>query len=222
MLIGTSTQSGAFTEAVVREMAEETGLIIPIGRWVLREACRQMRAWHLQFPGNTPLTISVNVSGKQFSQPDLIDQTEKIIHETGLDGCSLKLEITETVIMENAKSAASMLVQLQAKGIRVSLDDFGTGYSSLSYLHRFAINTLKIDRSFVNSVDVDAEKIEIIRTIVALAFNLGMDVVAEGVETKQQMYQLKALKCDFGQGYLFSKPLDSEKAEALIAAEFTT
>lgn len=200
-------------------VAEETGLIIPIGWWVLWEACRQMRAWHLQFPLNSPLTISVNISGKQFSQPDLIKNIEKILRETGLDARSLKLEITESVLMENAKSAAAMLVQLQNLGIRLSIDDFGTGYSSLSYLRRFPINTLKIDRSFINSVDINIEEIEIIRAVVALAGNLGMDVVAEGVETQKQMYQLQALKCDFGQGYYFSKPLDSQTAETLIAAE---
>ncbi len=131
----------------------------------------------------------------------------------------LKLEITESILVENAKSASAMLVKLQALGIRLSIDDFGTGYSSLSYLHQFPIDTLKIDGSFINKVDVDVEKIEIVRTIVALAWNLGMDVVAEGVETNKQMYQVKSLKCDFGQGYLFSKPLDSQMAETLIATQ---
>ena len=212
-------ERGLVSPAEFIPVAEETGLIVPIGAWVLREACRQMRAWQVQFPVHSPLTISVNISGKQFSQPDLIKQIKQILHETGLDARSLKLEITESVLMENAESAVAMIVQLQNLGIRLSMDDFGTGYSSLSYLHRFPIDTLKIDRSFVNDVDVDAEKIEIISTVVALAWNLGMDVVAEGVETKKQMYQLKALKCEFGQGYFFSRPLDSEKAGALIAAE---
>ena len=198
-------------------VAEETGLIIPIGWWVLREACRQMRAWHVQFSLDPPLTISVNVSGKQFSQPDSIERLAQILQETGLDVRSLKLEITESVLMDNAESAAAMLLQLQALGLRVAMDDFGTGYSSLSYLHRLPIDTLKIDRSFINGVDVDLEKIQIIRTVIALAWNLGMDVVAEGVATWQQMYQLKALKCEFGQGYFFSKPLDSSAAAALIA-----
>ena len=212
-------ERGLVSPAEFIPVAEETGLIIPIGTWVLREACRQMRAWQVQFPVHSPLTMSVNLSGKQFSQPDLIDQIKQILHETGLDPRSLKLEITESVLMENAESAVAMIVQLQNLGIRLSMDDFGTGYSSLSYLHRFPIDTLKIDRSFVNDVDVDAEKIEIISTVVALAWNLGMDVVAEGVETKKQMYQLRALKCEFGQGYFFSRPLDSDKAGALIAAE---
>lgn len=138
------------------------------------------------------------MSGKQFSQPDLIEQLEQILQETGLDGRSLKLEITESVLMENAESAATMLVQLQALGIRFYMVDFGTGYSSLSYLHRFPINTLKIARSLINGMNVDIEKMEIIRTIIALACKLDMDVIAEGVENCQQMYQLKALKCEFG------------------------
>ena len=172
----------------------------------------------MNFPLTEPLTINVNISGKQFEQPDLIKQIKQILQETGLDGRSLNLEITESVLVENAESASAMLVQLQALGIRFSMDDFGIGYSSLSYLHRFPIDTLKIDRSFILGLDVDIEKMEIIRTIVALACNLDMDVIAERVETRKHLYQIKALKCEFGQGYFFSKPLDSETTEALIAA----
>jgi EAL domain-containing protein (putative c-di-GMP-specific phosphodiesterase class I) len=178
-----------------------------------------MKTWQMQFPEKASLTISVNISGKQFLQSDLVAQISQILDETGLEPRSLGLEITETAIVENTEAAAKMLLQLRELGVRLYMDDFGTGYSSLSYLHRFPIDTLKIDRSFVNNVDVDAEKLEIIRTVVALAWNLGMDVVAEGVETNKQMYQLKALKCEFGQGYFFSRPLDSETAEALITAE---
>lgn len=202
-------------------LAEETGLIIPIGWWVMREACRQMQAWQTQFPSSSLLTISVNVSSKQFSQPDLINQIHQILQETGLNPRSLKLEITESVLVENTESVAAKLTQLQALGIQISLDDFGTGYSSLSYLYRLPINTLKIDRSFICNMDVEVTKIELIRTIIALAWNLGMNVVAEGVETKQQMYQLKMLKCDYAQGYLFSKPLDSKMTQALIAQDFS-
>ncbi len=213
-------ERGLVSAAEFIPIAEETGLIVPIGWWVLREACRQMRAWQMQFHFNSSLAISVNLSGKQFSQPDLIQQIEQILQETSLDPRNLKLEITESVLVENAKSATAMLLQLQALGIRLSIDDFGTGYSSLSYLHQFPIDTLKIDGSFINNVDVDVEKVEIVRTIVALAWNLGMDVVAEGVETNKQMYQIKSLQCDFAQGYLFSKPLDSKTAESLIATAF--
>jgi EAL domain-containing protein (putative c-di-GMP-specific phosphodiesterase class I) len=178
-------------------LAEETGLIVPIGWWVLREACRQMRAWQMQFDLNSSITMSVNLSGKQFSQTDFIEQIENIIRDTTLNSRSLKLEITESVLIKNAQYVSKMLVELQALGIRLSIDDFGTGYSSLSYLHQFPIDTLKIDGSFINNVDIDVEKIEIVRTIIGLAWNLGMDVVAEGIETNKQMYQVKALKCEF-------------------------
>jgi len=199
-------------------VAEETGLICAIGWWVLRQACQQTRHWQERFPSDPPLTISVNVSGKQFTQSNLIEQVDQILQETGLPPTSLKLEITESVLVENAEAAAAVICHLRAMGIQFSIDDFGTGYSSLSYLHRLPIDTLKIDRSFVNNVDCEPEKIEIIRTIVALAWNLGMNVVAEGVETKTQMYQLQALKSEYAQGYFFSKPTDSEAAEALLAA----
>lgn len=197
-------------------LMEETGLIVPLGYWVLREACRQLKTWQMQFPA-TPLTISINLSSKQLLQPDLIEQIKQILQETNLEPRSLGLEITESAIIENAEAAAIMLSQLQRLGVRLYMDDFGTGYSSLSYLHRFPIDTLKIDRSFISNMSVDTEKIEIIRTVVTLAGNLSMNVVAEGVETNKQMHQLKALNCEFGQGYFFAKPLNSEMAEALIA-----
>jgi diguanylate cyclase (GGDEF)-like protein len=212
-------QQGFISPGEFIPIAEETGFIIFLGEWVLREACRQMRQWQLQFPLHSPLTISVNISGKQFSQVNLVQQVEQILLETGFDARLLKLEITESVLMENAKSAITILNQLQALGIRLSIDDFGTGYSSLSYLHRLRLDTLKIDRSFVCDVDLNVEKIEIIRTIIALAWNLGMDVVAEGVETKKQLFQLRSLKCEYGQGYLFSKPLAPEAIETLLAQD---
>lgn len=212
-------QQGFISPAEFIPTAEETGFIIFLGEWVLREACRQMRQWQQQFPLHSPLTISVNISSKQFSQVNFVQQIEQILLETGFDAHLLKLEITESVLMENAKSSTTMLAQLQALGIRLSIDDFGTGYSSLSYLHRLRLDTLKIDRSFVRDVDLNVEKIEIIRTIIALAWNLGMDVVAEGIETKKQLFQLRSLKCEYGQGYLFSKPLDCEKIEALLAQD---
>ena len=199
-------------------IAEETGLITSIGQWVLQTACRQLREWHLKFPQRQQLTMSINISGKQFSQPDLVQQVAQTLQTTELAAHSLMLEITESVIMESTDPAA-MLRQLKSLGVGLSMDDFGTGYSSLSYLHSFPINRLKIDRSFISNIDVDSEKIQIVRTIVALAWNLGMDVVDEGVETKKQMYQLQALKCDFGQGYFFAKPLNQEQAEMLIAQE---
>jgi diguanylate cyclase (GGDEF)-like protein/PAS domain S-box-containing protein len=199
-------------------IAEETGLIIPIGDWVLREACRQMQVWHAEFPMKLPLTLSVNLSSKQFT-PRLIQQIEQVLQDTHLSTRFLRLEITESALMENLESAASLLAQVRSLGIQLSMDDFGTGYSSLSYLHRFPIDTLKIDRSFIKKVDADGEQLAIVRTIITLAWNLGMDVVAEGVETLKQLAQLRSLKCEYGQGYLFSRPLDSQAAGQIIAAQ---
>jgi diguanylate cyclase (GGDEF)-like protein/PAS domain S-box-containing protein len=196
-------------------VAEDTGLIIPIGRWVLGEACRQIKAWQEQFPSE-PLQISVNLSGKQFTQTDLVEQIKCLLDEIGLEPRSLKLEITESTVMENTEVAIKLLQELEALGIELSIDDFGTGYSSLSYLHRFPLATLKIDRSFVSRMEGQNENAEIVRTIVMLARSLGMDVVAEGIETESQLSQLAALQCDYGQGYLFSKPVDAERASQLL------
>jgi|GEM_PF-2144683 len=198
-------------------LAEETGLIIPIGLWVLREACSRMRAWHIRFPSNPPLMVSVNLSGRQFAQSDLIEQIEEVIQATGLDAASLKLEITESVVMENAESAAVMLARLKELGIQLSIDDFGTGYSSLSYLSRFPIDMIKIDHSFVSRMHMGDENYEIVRTIVNLAHNLGRAVIAEGPETEEQVVRLKALGCEYGQGYYFARPLEKTAAENFIA-----
>ncbi|MCA1565949.1 MAG: EAL domain-containing protein [Acidobacteria bacterium] len=196
-------------------IAEETGIIIQLGKWVLEEACRQMSRWQKLSPQNKPLQISVNLSCKQFLQPDLLEQIQGVLRETGLDARSLKLEITESVVMENIETATRTLERLQALGVELSIDDFGTGYSSLSYLQRFPVNTLKIDRSFISRITESDGTAEIVRTIMQLGQNLGMDVIAEGVETEQQNEQLKALGCEFGQGYYFSLPLDRDAAEAL-------
>jgi diguanylate cyclase (GGDEF)-like protein len=200
-------------------VAEETGLIVELGRWVLEQSCYQMRAWQMQDHSPTPLTISVNLSGKQFLQNNLIEQIQQTLVETELDPRTLKLEITESVVMENAELAGSMLSQLRGLGVQLSIDDFGTGYSSLSYLHRFPVNTLKIDRSFINRMGSGDENTEIVRTIITLAGNLGMDVIAEGVETAKHLAHLKKMKCKFGQGYLFSKPVNAQAAGELLQAE---
>jgi diguanylate cyclase (GGDEF)-like protein/PAS domain S-box-containing protein len=198
-------------------IAEETGLIIPIGHWVLEEACRQIHVWQEQYPQYPPLQISVNLSGKQFINANLINQIRYILQETCVEPHSLKLEITESMVMENVETAIDMLKQLRTLGIELSIDDFGTGYSSLSYLHRFPISTLKVDRSFVSRMSDNNENAEIVRTILMLARSLKMDVVAEGVETQDQLMQLAMLECEYGQGYYFSKPLDIAGASKLLA-----
>jgi len=198
-------------------VAEDTGQILAIGYWVLSEACRQMNSWQSQYGIEKPLFISVNLSGKQFTQPDLVEQIKNVLLETGINPRCLKLEITESMVMENVETTTTMLYQLRDLGVQLSIDDFGTGYSSLSYLHRFPIDTLKIDRSFVIKMIDNNENIEIVRTIIILAQNLGMDVIAEGVETKEQLTRLRELKCENGQGYYFSKPLEAEDAENLLA-----
>ena len=198
-------------------IAEETGLIVPIGRWVLREACRQMREWQRHAAAEFPLFMSVNLSGKQFVQPDLLGQIIRTLEETGLDPRRLKLEITESVVMDNIEAAVETLRELRALGVEVSIDDFGTGYSSLSYLHRLPVDTLKVDRSFVSRMASNNENSEIVRTIVTLAQSLDLKVVAEGVETVEQLAQLQTLRCEGGQGYLFSKPLHAAAAGALLA-----
>jgi diguanylate cyclase (GGDEF)-like protein len=200
-------------------VAEETGMIVFIGQWVLHEACRQMHTWQAQFPTTPPLIINVNLSGKQLTQPDLIKQIDQVLHNTRLDARSLKLEITESVIIDNTESAIAMLSQLRTLNIELQMDDFGTGYSSLSYLHRLPINTLKIDRSFISNIGIRGENLEIVRAIVKLAHSLNMDVTAEGIETVEKLSQLRALRCDRGQGYFFSRPLESKAVEVLLATE---
>jgi EAL domain-containing protein (putative c-di-GMP-specific phosphodiesterase class I) len=194
-------------------------LITQLGEWVLEEACRQTREWHDMHPANKMLTINVNLSGKQLVQSGLVNQVKRILARTNLPAQNLKLEITETVVMENAEMATTVLNQLRNLDLHLCIDDFGTGYSSLSYLHRFPVDTLKIDRSFVKRIEEKDENAEIVRTIATLARNLGMDVVAEGVESQDQLECLKTLACEYGQGYLFAKPLDQEAAVAFIEAD---
>lgn len=198
-------------------LAEETSLILSIDWWVIREACRQMRDWQMRFLQHLPLTMSVNLSGKQFLQPNLLEHLDMLLQETGLDGRYLKIEITEGILIDNPEAATAMLEQLRERRIQLCIDDFGTGYSSLSYLHRFPLNILKIDRSFVSRLAVDSQHSAIVQAILSLAHNLGMQATAEGIETAEQMAQLQAMQCEYGQGYLISKPLDSKAAERLIA-----
>lgn len=211
-------QLGSISPGQFIPIAEEMGLIVPLGEWVLFQACRQLRIWEAQKQPRIPLKISVNISGRQFSQTNLISQIDRILKETGVRGSNLKLEVTESAIMDNADSATQMLLQLKERQIQLCMDDFGTGYSSLSYLHRFPLDTLKIDRSFVSPIKSFRDKSEILQTIVTLAHNLGMNVVAEGVETPIQKKTLRSLGCEFAQGYLFSKPVDADEASRLITS----
>lgn len=208
-------ERGMVSPAEFIPIAEETGLILPLGTWVLREACRQMKERQKNF---TPLTMSVNVSAKQLLQGKFVEQVDEILVETGLESRFLKLEITETALIDNTELATEILWQLRQRNIQLSLDDFGMGYSSLSYLHRFPINTLKIDRSFVNRIGMADTNTQIVRAIVTLAHSLAMDVVAEGAETAESVALLRALGCEYGQGYYFSKPLPVEAAFGLLTS----
>jgi diguanylate cyclase (GGDEF)-like protein len=196
-------------------VAEETGLIVPIGRWTLREACRQLRAWDAELPGCSSLTVNVNLSVRQCLQPDLLDDVRRTLADTGLEPHRLKLEITESLVLEGSERVVSLLHALRDLGVQLGLDDFGMGYSGLSYLQKFPFHTLKIDRSFVADLQ-DSGKSDIVRAIVSLAAGLAMSVTAEGIETAEQAARLEALACDHGQGYYFHRPLPSERARQVL------
>ena len=200
-------------------VAEETGLIVPMGEWILETACRQMQQWRNQFPQATSVVMSVNLSSRQFAQPDLIAQIQSALILTGLDPANLKLEITESMVMDDVENTIVLLEQLKALNIKISMDDFGTGFSSFSYLHRFPTDTLKIDRSFVMNMSQGDKNIEIVNTIVILAHKLGMDVIAEGIETELEQRILTGFECEYGQGYFFAKPLNQEAATELFTQQ---
>jgi diguanylate cyclase (GGDEF)-like protein len=198
-------------------LTEETGLIVPIGQWVLGEACRQARAWQIEFPRTPPLIMSVNLSAKQFQHPRLVEEITEVLSTTGLEPGCLKLEITESVVMQDAPATLAKLRELKDLGIRLAIDDFGTGYSSLGYLKRFPVDTLKIDRSFVKGLSHEGGDSAIVRAVVTVAKSLNMDVTAEGIETDAQRLELKALGCDQGQGFLFARPAAPEHLKSLLA-----
>jgi diguanylate cyclase (GGDEF)-like protein len=208
---------GMVSPAEFIPLAEETGLIVPITLLMLQQSCEQIAKWREKFPHYGKLFVSVNLSSKHFAEEKLVQQVGQVLLDTCLDPGCLKLEITESAIMENPDEVISMLGRLKSLGVQLSIDDFGTGYSSLSYLHRFPVDTLKVDRSFVNAMTLGAENGEIIKTIVSLAKTLRMKVIAEGIETTDQVHQLRVLGCHYGQGYLFSRPVPAEEAENLIA-----
>lgn len=197
-------------------LAEETGLIIPLGEWVLSEACRQLSICRSHLPDH--FRISVNLSGIQLWHPHLLASIDKLLESLSLSGSCLKLEITETVLMSNNTAAIALLEQLKQRQIQLSIDDFGTGYSSLSYLQRLPIDTLKIDRSFISGIDSNRKNFSLAKTIITLAHSLGLDVIAEGIETPQQRDLLRSLDCEYGQGYLFSRPLDGQGVIEFMAS----
>jgi len=199
-------------------LAEETGLIEPLGKWVLAEACRQMNEWRRGLPGANDLAVAVNISARQLEDPDLINEVASALDRSGLESQGLKLEMTESVVMARTRENAATLRALRDLGVQLLIDDFGTGYSSLASLHSFPIDSLKIDRSFVSRMEFEDEKAEIVRIILALASKLDLDVVAEGVETAEELDMLRALECPHGQGFYFSSALDNESAAAWIAS----
>jgi diguanylate cyclase (GGDEF)-like protein len=196
-------------------VAEETGLIVPIGMWVLREACRQMRAWDSEFPECANLIVNVNLSARQCLHPTLVRDVAQVLAETGLEARRLKLEITESLVLDSSDEVIEILKALRELGVQLGLDDFGMGYSALSYLQQLPVQTLKIDRSFVDGID-NPNNLQIVRAIVSLAAGLSMDVTAEGIETVEQAARLKDLSCGFGQGYLFDRPLTHEAARDVL------
>ncbi len=209
-------ERGILPPAEFLPLAEETGLVIPIGWWVFHEVCRQIREWRRRLPPQSTLSVSVNLSGRQFLQPDLVQRLTDILEETCVEPSWVKLEIVETIIMEHCATIIAKLQQLRRLGVGLALDDFGTGYSSLSRLLNFPIDTLKIDRSFVQRLRPGGGECAVVSAIVTLARDLNMETVAEGVETEQQLHTLSAMGCDFAQGYLFSPPLESEAAGQLL------
>ena len=201
-------------------LAEETGMILPIGHWVLREACRQVKAWQERWPAPAPLTIAVNLSARQLQHPGIVDEVRAALAATGLDSQSLVLEITETAIMEQLDAAITILTELRRLGVRLALDDFGTGYSSLSYLQRLPVDILKIDRSFVAGVAKSTQDSALARGILTLGQTLGLETVAEGIETAEQLAALRELGCQLGQGYYFARPLGPTAVDALLERHY--
>ncbi|MBD2726939.1 EAL domain-containing protein [Nostoc sp. FACHB-892] len=199
-------------------VAEETGLINAINTWVLQSACHQLSIWQHHPVTPEPLTMSVNLSARLFLQPNLLEQIDRIIYENKINPAYLELEITESVIMENTDAIKIILQQLKQRQIKLIMDDFGTGYSSLSYLHSFPLNALKIDKSFVKRMHDNKENMGLVPAMIGIANSMGMSAIAEGVETQEQLAQLRSFNCDFAQGYLFSKPIEQQLVLKLLAA----
>jgi len=209
-------QNGLIAPNKFIPIAEETGLIIPLSEWILTEACHQMKAWKEHFKNAALLRMSINISGRQIKQSNCVEKIDEILAATGLSANNLKLEITESLLMENKESFGYFLRQMKQRGIQLSIDDFGTGYSSLSYLHRLPFDTVKIDGYFIANIAAEEDSINIVQAILTLAHQLNIDVIAEGIETEQQFRILQELGCEFGQGYFFARPLDVQAAKSLL------
>jgi predicted signal transduction protein with EAL and GGDEF domain len=203
-------------------LAEETGLIVPLGRFVLREACRQLACWRARVPGADQLTVSVNVSMRQLLVGDLVDDVRRALLDAGLPAPALTLELTETTLATDAEQALETMRRLKALGVRLAIDDFGTGYSSLAYLHRFPVDVLKIDRAFVSSVAAGEQPMALARAIVELGRALALDTVAEGIERTSELAPFRELGCSHGQGYLFARPADPVTVEGLLVEAFAS
>jgi EAL domain-containing protein (putative c-di-GMP-specific phosphodiesterase class I) len=200
-------------------IAEETGLIVRVGRWVINEACRQLMMWQKAHPREEPLSISVNLSVKQFNQSDLIEQLASAIRTTGIAPDSLRVEITEAALIDKGAAALALLGQIKQLGVQVYLDDFGTGYSSLIYLHRLPIDAIKIDRELVSTMDSDEKNLRLVRTILTFAQIIGVRAEAEGISTAEQLRELRSLNCEHGQGYLFSAPIPQDAVDEVLTAD---
>jgi diguanylate cyclase (GGDEF)-like protein/PAS domain S-box-containing protein len=209
-------QRGLVPPAEFIPVAEETGLIVPIGEWVLEQAALQLRDWHARFPSPVPLAMGINLSVRQFARPGLAKHVQAVLEYSGIDAGALKLEVTESMVMTDADAAIAALHELKALGVQLQVDDFGTGYSSLSYLHRFPLDVLKIDRSFIVAMAEGQKHLAIVRAIVALASALGLETTAEGVDDPAQADHLRQMACTYGQGYLWGRPMPAEDAERLI------
>jgi diguanylate cyclase (GGDEF)-like protein/PAS domain S-box-containing protein len=209
-------ERGTVSPAEFIPVSEGTGQILSIGKWVLYEACRDMARWRSEFPEFEDMVVNVNLSARQLSQPGMVDQVADVLRETGLPARSLRLEVTETMLMGNPEFANMALRRLKEIGVKLCIDDFGTGYSSLSYLQAFPIDTLKVDRSFVSKMSREPGNFKIVQAVVALAHSLGLEVVAEGVEEEEQRIMLSELRCEGGQGFLFSRPVQAEDVPALV------
>jgi EAL domain-containing protein (putative c-di-GMP-specific phosphodiesterase class I) len=210
-------ERGIVSPATFVPVAEDTGLVVPLGRWVLREACRQAKEWDARGRGGKGFGISVNLSVREFAQPDLVRAVASILEETGLAPSSLKIEITESAIIGQKHPAIETVEQLRKLGVAIHLDDFGTGYSALSYLHRLPLDAVKVDRAFTSAIDLEERPLHVVKAIVSLAHAIGLEVVAEGVTNEKQLQLLRDMGCDLAQGFYFSRPCNGEEMSALLA-----